>query len=372
MNRIIAGVDKYNRLVYFNETKTNNHVAIWGSSGSGKTTWLDVFVLQLATLLFCKRIMRLAWHSCTQRDQRLPIISEALESNSFTVDPQEELRIKLFDPEKKRSKSRQEQSNEIDRLTEIIASSAKLPITQREAVLVAVSDVYHNTEKYVREGLRSVGENLLLLDAPAMHAYTKLRSVFKGANILYGDIDFVKPICELDLNDFSNTAQAVISNLVLAHFYELARKDEFVSDGFAVIIDEAQNADLREKQIISDMLMESRKKNVRLILATPQSLTNTKKHEAMLMCGTKLFFKPAGNEDKIARMIDPRHELDMILMLKQLKRGEFVAVGNFITEDGVEVSRPIKLSTYIPKEETDKFIVPDKAGKNIGRGSVCV
>lgn len=307
----------------------------------------------------------------------MPDIAAALESNTFTVNPQEELLIKLFDPEKKEGKSPEEQSNEIDRLTEIIAASAKLPMTQQEAVRVAVMDVYYNSDKYIRKGLRSVGEDLLSLDAAAMHAYTKLRPIFEGANILYGDIDFTRPICELDINDYSNTAQAVFVNLVLAHYYERAGSDESVSDGFTVIIDEAQNADLREKQIICDMLMECRKKNIRMILATPQPMTNTNKHTAMLMCGTKLFFKPAGNEDKIAKMIDPRHELEMILILKQLERGEFVAVGDFVTEDGVQVvNRPIKLHTYTPKEETDKLIASDdkgnNIGKNLGRGSVMV
>lgn len=344
---IIVGIDAYNRKVFLDTSTDNNHMGVWGGTGTGKTTWIETVLLQLANYFTQMHILRFAWHGCTQRNQRVPIISEELDRNTFTVFPDEDLPLKLFDSVRRDSLNRNNQEIEIGRITEILASAAKLPPTQRTATLASVKETYI-TGAYERYGLKTVGDNLLDLGAAGRHAYTKLYSVFEGANIRYGEIEFNKPVCELDIDKFDDVAQRVIVNLVTSYYYDRAKRDRYINDGLALVIDEAQNADLRRGQIISQMLMESRKKNVRMILATPQPFAHSREFEAIQQCGTKIFFKPAGYERKLAKIIDPRHEEEMVLVLKHLNRGEFVAVGRFVTEDRIKINQPIKLRTFIP------------------------
>ena len=121
-------------------------------------------------------------------------------------------------------------------------------------------------------------------------------------------------------------------------------------------IDEFQSLDLTGKESpIFEMLTESRKYGVRLILAT-QTLTifNRRDRAIINQAATKLFFQQSVTDIKeVAEMIEPGHKEKWILALSRLRIGQAVAVGE-LEIGGRPISQPIV--TYSKYEEVKGYL----------------
>lgn len=117
---------------------------------------------------------------------------------------------------------------------------------------------------------------------------------------------------------------------------------ERIQNEFWIFIDEFQNLSLKKDSILLEMLRESRKYNVNIVLAT-QSMAGYGKDimAALDQTATHLYFRQSPTDiKKIASIIDVRKKIFWEEKLKGLKVGESVAVGNFSIR-GKAIDNPI-------------------------------
>lgn len=109
-----------------------------------------------------------------------------------------------------------------------------------------------------------------------------------------------------------------------------------------IIIDEFQNLSLRQNSVLMEMLRESRKYGVHLILAT-QSISNFSKEvmAAINQTAVQLYFRQSASDlKKVATFIEPTNGGRWTLILKSLAIGESVATGDFSIGER-DISQPI-------------------------------
>ena len=109
---------------------------------------------------------------------------------------------------------------------------------------------------------------------------------------------------------------------------------------------------LGKKSAIMQMLREARKYGVNLILATQTFASFSKDTMSVLnQAAMKLYFRPAMNEmKKLAKQIDDINPERVSLMLKRLKIGESVAIGD-LEVGGRSIERAIVVKTNYRKKQ---------------------
>lgn len=102
---------------------------------------------------------------------------------------------------------------------------------------------------------------------------------------------------------------------------------------------------------LSKIITEGRKLGLYLVLATQQLFVgnSTVLDQRIQQCGTILYFQPEVNRIRmIAKLLDPNAVNKWDLILRSLKRGEFVAVGSLLVGGGKQ-NGPLKLSAIEEK-----------------------
>ena len=115
-------------------------------------------------------------------------------------------------------------------------------------------------------------------------------------------------------------------------------KDEKI----CLVVDEFQHFLKYQNSVLLEMLRESRKYGVNIILAT-QSVAGFSQNTlgAVNQTAVQLYFRPAVSDmKKIAEMIDTENSSRWLLKLKQLRAGESIATGN-LSLNGREVLHPL-------------------------------
>lgn len=154
----------------------------------------------------------------------------------------------------------------------------------------------------------------------------------------------------ISLEELDPDLKVVISEILLKNLWKealITRKNNIT-----IVIDEFQHLLLDKKAMLVQLLTEGRKYGLDVILAT-QSLARFSKDTlvALNQAAVRLYFRPALNETKaLALQIDSVNTERTILMLKQLKIGESVAVGN-LEFSGRHMNRPIVVKTNYKEKE---------------------
>lgn len=153
----------------------------------------------------------------------------------------------------------------------------------------------------------------------------------------------------LSFEGFDSDLKMVIVEIFLRNLWKEARIEK--SNQITLVIDEFQNLMLSKKSAIMQMLREARKYGVDLILATQTFASFSKDTLSVLnQAAVKLYFRPAMNEvKKLAKQIDDINPEQVILMLKRLKIGESVAIGD-LEVGGRHIERAIVVKTNYRKK----------------------
>lgn len=99
---------------------------------------------------------------------------------------------------------------------------------------------------------------------------------------------------------------------------------------------------------LAQVLSEGRKFNVNLLLATQQIEQGSASivQQRLAQCGLILYFQPNINQAAaVAKRISMNDGEGWRNVLKTLKRGEFVAVGDLIVDEK-SINSPLKVSAY--------------------------
>ena len=352
--RIIIGENKRFGKVYKSSNTMNDHIAMFGLSGSGKSTELMNLTLQFHQQ-DC-RVVTINWRKCLDMDGIMPKLQKEYLENRQKIDVEREgLKLPLFTPMANQSGYVENQASVVQRVTNLLSKTCNITESQKACVRNAVENTYQN-EMYSKNGIREIGFFLEAQDyKTALSAASRLSSLC--AQNCFRDGDFLEEIkdkiIEVDVNGIQYEDQVKVVYALLDHILRMANAGKFINRPLTVVIDECQNLDFSSGSTMAILLNESRKMGINLVMAAPRMSTLAKNDmRIMQQCGSILHFMPiAEDRRKIARQIDPKKEDAQVYNLANLKRGQFVASGEFETEDGKdELPSAITLETYFSKD----------------------
>lgn len=159
----------------------------------------------------------------------------------------------------------------------------------------------------------------------------------------------------ISLAGINPKTQIQLTEIILSVVWRQLRYRQF-STVDVVCIDEMQSLSLKKNSALFELLTESRKYGISLVLAT-QSLSVFNKREiaALGQAAVKLYFHPSEQDIRsIAQQIDPVTYERIALVLKNLKKGQALTVGD-IEKAGHKIAGPIITSSQLWKEERNKL-----------------
>ena len=275
----------------------NPFEAVFGVSGSGKTTFLNQQVQQL--VLAKIPVLVFNYNNCMNREQMPLEFKSWYEENVQVYHVGSGIPLNLMDqslygkvPEHKR------EDIMLDQLTDILGSAYSLPITQLAELRSAIKGVYE-TGAYLTTGISSIGDFLREAECQAAKSvYMKMRPLLELSALVAGEISFEKPIIEFDLNGVDMKSPFVIAKILIAHFYLRAKAGQFAKTKLALVIDEAQHFDF-STGVFYEMMTEAGKADMILLFATAESPFK-KSLVNLQQCSTKLYFQPSKDARKVA------------------------------------------------------------------------
>lgn len=156
--------------------------------------------------------------------------------------------------------------------------------------------------------------------------------------------------------ELNSGTQKIAAELVLSCMWKKIQRGK--SENVMLIIDEFQNY-IRKGSVLLEMMRESRKYGVSIVLAT-QTLEgiDSKANSAVKQAAVQMFFR-VNNADtkKVAEMIDSVNADHWKMRLRQLKVGESVVTG-MLNIGNREIDDPLVIrSEYKRKEDDSKLLI---------------
>lgn len=161
----------------------------------------------------------------------------------------------------------------------------------------------------------------------------------------------------ISLAGINPKTQIQLTEIILSVVWRQLRYRQF-SKVDVVCIDEIQSLSLKKNSALFELLTESRKYGISLVLAT-QSLSVFDKKEiaALGQTAVKLYFHPSEQDIRsIAQQIDPVAYERVAMVLKNLRKGQALTVGD-IEKAGHKIGGPIVTMSQFGKEEHSKFAI---------------
>lgn len=311
----------------------NQHIALIGASGSGKTVEAQRLVCEAA--MSGETVLVISQHSTFSDDQLLPYyrsIIDAYRSDIYAA--VDGITCPLFDSMEFLDGTIESPTDTASAISGILSTTFNFGVVQAQTLNCAVEKVFCEGT-YQKEGIRALDTALKELGTKEAE---KVRFYLKGffsSNILREGIFLEEgKINIVHLDHLAPDTQDMILEVLVAYIWRLANAESFKNDPVYVFLDEIQN--MSPKGVLPRMISEGRKFGVNLILATQMILQGTTNavQQRISQCGLMMYFKPAANRiNMTAKMINPNSEAAWVRKLRALKTGEFIACGEFIYSD---------------------------------------
>ena len=345
----IIGRNKSGHDVRISRNVTNKHVFAMGKSGCGKTTALLSLITQMAEAGEVTVVIN--WKNSADHSLMQPAIRKEYEQYAKVLDVAHDgIALPLFTRLEKSPGEMENVSTLVQRVAGMLKVAGNLSPQQETTVQEGIKVLY-DQGLYPVEGIAALDDYLLKQKkAASKNAASKLRSICRLNLFHDGNFwDDHSRIFEFDLNGLEYDDQLAVCRFLLDYFLRLATKKKFLETGLNLFVDEVQNLDFSQGSTIYTLFNESRRLNLRMLVATPNMVSGLKKdREILAQCGTCLYFQPADNEyRKVAEFIDPLASDKWLFILSRLKKGEYVAKGIF-ESNGKEIDQPVQLMTYVP------------------------
>ena len=236
---------------------------------------------------------------------------------------------------------------------DILSSGQKFGPRQKFALGKAVEYALENDYLPEMEGIRDG-----LLEQKNKYADAVLDRLWDILDEDFFNMD-KEPVKEKMLNIISlkginPTTQKILVEIFLKSLWEKQRRDGVENaKPYTVTLDEFQTLNFGSGAVLGELLTESRKYKLNLILAT-QTLARYDKTQLALLnqVAVKLFFQPAESDiDTISKMIERDREKYWRNILVNLKLGQAVATGNLeVLSTGKVLKRAVMTkSEYVQK-----------------------
>ncbi len=226
----------------------------------------------------------------------------------------------------------------------LLSKSIGLSPTREAALVIALKKACLDGA-VGEEGLGVISRYLTRMDTSAASvAAAKLDQFLDGVLVQDGALDFSRPILEISFDGLLLEQQVALVELLLETLLRAGENGAFGQEHIVVAIDEFQFLSGERFSALRSLLEVGRKGGISLLLATPELPLSKQaaSYVAMQQCATVAFFKPGVTEcRKLARIIAPREVPQWTLELSMLSRGDFVVMGEFLTENGSIANGPI-------------------------------
>ncbi len=319
----------------------NKHTAIIGASGSGKTVEAQFILKQVSVQM--GTVVALNFHGALDSDQVFPAFREDFDRLAVRYNAHDEgLPMDLFEPLVHSDGSGEDQVDTINAATDVLCRAAKLGLKHRGILRTAIEQAWQRNLSVTCE---EVGKSLKGSSTKDIsEVYERLHFLFERNIFTKGQEVFTAGrINIIDLCKFDPGIQQILQEIILSQIWRLANAGRFKESPIYLFVDEIQNAASGVESALASLIAEGRKMGVNLILATQLVLQNTDKsvQQRLPQCGLLLFSRPVANRMKqTARMINPGDIDAWVIRLRNLKVGQFVAVGNFKIK-GVSIDYPM-------------------------------
>lgn len=332
--------------VEISKLSPNEHILLTGTTGSGKSTRLKEIMADC--LLQGRTVIAFDINGCdfsenSKNNEEVTVISAAddgLNMDFFNLNISE--------------MNRESYVNYVSYIVEAFSTVAALGVRQERALRDAVEFAFNNHDKY-ENGFDALQEGL----------YQQNSEIASGVASKYWGL-IQSGIFRPSKKHMRSNAMNVISfqginpstqrqgmELFLYRLWQKVRLEKAHKGRLSVVIDEFQQLSLKKNSVLLEMLRESRKYGINIILSTQTTTTFSKDVLAAInLTAIQLFFRPAASDmKKMAEFICPEEKGKWLLTLKSLKVGESVVNGNF-SVGGKEFEHPIVIrSSYRTKEK---------------------
>ena len=309
----------------------NPHIAIFGQSGKGKTT--------LAHNLCAQSNRSLAFHICGSE-----IMSSEKELGWSIITPSDKLAIPLYNEELDTDKN-------VQRILDILNKPCKFAEDEKQILSSAIKAAIEQGTLQ-KEGIAAVLERLSLLKRKAVSALiSKVRSSCGGLNIVNEDVSEYAAHTSIVLSELPNSAQISLLTMYLHAICARANVGKYVANPVTIFVDDVQilNGCKKAQEALLELVSTGRRKGITLILATtdiPIGTSNGFLKKFLTQCTLAMYFYPGrSNAYSLASKIDRNNRDELTYTLDGLDKGQFIAVGELVDDNGKKYDTPICLKT---------------------------
>lgn len=322
----------------------NEHIAIWGISGSGKSTRIKEIIQDIQMSGSTVIVFDLAGQDF-----------QNLESVNRIYANRDGIALKIFDLHKVKT-GEESYVNFLSYLVDTFSNVYKLGIQQQGALRTAMEYAIKHCSQYETEmdaiaaGLDGQASDL------AIGVHNRLWQILHGGIFRKSDKQF--RTAEINILDFSGinpSAQKELTEIMLSFIWKKLRTESRKEGKICLVIDECQHYFFKSSSILLEMLRESRKYGVNIILSTQSNSGFTSTVMAAVnQTAVQLYFRPSVTDmKKVADMIAPQNAGYWLLKLKELNVGESIATGNLFM-NGKEIQYPLVVHSAFEPQHNPK------------------
>lgn len=338
MGNVIIGRLKNGGAVGISETSPNHHIALFGISGSGKSTRINDILLSLFENGKTIIVFDMAGMDFYPDGAIKGIDGTKLNKISAIDDG---ISLQFLDGILDSSKSRS--FNRASYIAGIIPGALRLGDQQSGALIEAVMYAASHKGEHGSE-MAAVAKGLELQGTPTARSLSNKLGGILQCGILRDDGKKIEKgkVNVISFKEISPAIQKNLAETVLALIWRMLRSDSTDMGDTAVVMDEFQHLSLKGDSALLEMLRESRKYNVSMVLAT-QTFSSFQKEAlaAIRQTAVQLYFQPTVPDvKKISSYVSPGNTKEFEKTLRSLPKGVAVATGNLVI-NGAETNGPI-------------------------------
>lgn len=348
--RVLVGKDKARNQVYWefgHKQLANRHLLITGTSGQGKTYGIQTLLYELSKTNVSSVIFD--YTEGFREDQLEPKFNEKMKGSvnsqiiyntGVPINPFKRHEITVAGIQ-----MIEKPSDVASRIANIFTHVYNFGEQQASAIFNAARNGLNKyKEEMNMDYFRDELEKMKSVNPAAKTVISKMEPFFYSIEflddtsfnwdeILYGDHS---KVTIFQLTQIDRSIQVIITELMLWDAWYYTQKVGSKDKPFVVVLDEAQNLSHKENSPSAKILTEGRKFGWSAWFAT-QSLKILSDEEVvrLMQASFKLYFKPTEDEiTKIAKQIDPSDSNTWVSPIKNLNKGQCIAVGDRIRNDG--------------------------------------
>ena len=351
----VIGATRIGTPIFRSEESGNKSFAIFGLSGMGKT--LLLLLLTLIRMRAGELVIWLGFRNNNDFSKMPQEIVSVYEQNVRRIDTDKILPIPWIDEGETLDMSY------ANHIAHDLAHAFHLPKTREASVAIGIKTLIKKNQLLI-SGLDTLEHALEIQeDASSKAALATISCFLDATHVRNTGIAGIlnEKIIEYDFTKLPTNEQIPAAELLLEAVYRQIEKGKIGNRNITVVIDEAQELTFNNGSALANIMKLGRKMGISALLATVASPLDSKScpAQAAKYCGTNLYFRPDPLDcKKLARTLDKYRVAEYTSDLKELERGEIMAVGALIDENGNKQSSPMILNA--PLDYVMKRIKEDK------------